>query len=41
MASSYTDEELTFITKFLDQASHVLDEQIDQLSSKLSSKSSS
>ncbi|NOU66540.1 MarR family transcriptional regulator [Paenibacillus sp. LMG 31461] len=41
LASSYTEEELAFITKFLDQASHVLDEQIDQLSATLSSKSSS
>jgi DNA-binding MarR family transcriptional regulator len=41
LASSYTEEELAFITKFLDQASQVLDEQIDQLSAKISSKSSS
>ncbi|NQX58276.1 MarR family transcriptional regulator [Paenibacillus qinlingensis] len=41
LASSYSEEELTLITTFLEQASHVLDAQIDQLSAKLSSKSSS
>lgn len=41
LASSYTEEEITLITTFLERASHVLDEQIDQLNAKFSSKSSS
>ncbi|MDQ8736607.1 MarR family transcriptional regulator [Paenibacillus sp. LHD-38] len=41
LAASYTDEELKLITEFLGKASDVLEEQIHQLSSKTSSKSSS
>jgi len=40
LASSYTDEELALITQFLGKASAVLEEQIDQLDSKVRSKSS-
>ncbi|NOV02186.1 MarR family transcriptional regulator [Paenibacillus sp. LMG 31457] len=41
LASSYTDEELTFISQFLSNASEVLEEQMQQLSSSIRSKSSS
>ncbi|WP_253735797.1 MarR family transcriptional regulator [Paenibacillus sp. FJAT-26967] len=41
LASSYTDEELEFITQFLDKASTVLEEQIHHLSSAARGKSHS
>jgi DNA-binding MarR family transcriptional regulator len=41
LAASYTDEELALISQFLGNASTVLDEQIDHLSSTTRSKSSS
>ncbi|WP_235918008.1 MarR family winged helix-turn-helix transcriptional regulator [Paenibacillus lutrae] len=41
LASSYTDEELEFITQFLDKASAVLEEQIHHLSSSARGKAPS
>ncbi|NEU59438.1 MarR family transcriptional regulator [Paenibacillus sp. ALJ109b] len=41
LASTYTEEELELITGFLSKAGNVLDEQIDDLSSKIRGKSSS
>lgn len=41
LASTYTEEELALITGFLSKAGNVLDQQIDDLSSKIRSKSSS
>ncbi|WP_339851939.1 hypothetical protein MKY42_14385 [Paenibacillus sp. FSL W7-1088] len=41
LASTYTEEELELITGFLSKAGDVLDEQIEDLSSKIRGKSTS